>query len=105
MSVSVGACGGVMGAGCGGGPEGVLVVLCREGAPGVDGARACADPWVCSLGFCFGVGLGSARTELAGHLLDVGRHRGREGERGRCWLSLASLRSSLRWSVGLGCRF
>ena len=81
--VFVGLCGGVMRTGGGGGPGGVLVVLCRGCASGA-GAWAYVDPWVRAHGFCFGVGLGSALAAVAGYLLDVGRHRGLVGGQGRC---------------------
>ena len=45
----------------------------------------------------------SAGAALAGHLLDVGRHRGLVGGRGRCWLALAFLQSNRGSSVVLGC--
>ena len=104
VHVGVGACGGVMGTGGSGGPGGVLLVLCRGGAWGV-GARAYVDPWVRGHRLCFGVGLGSASAEVAGHLLDLGRYQGLVGGRGRCWLALALLRSGRERSVGLGCWF
>ena len=104
VSVGVGVCGGVIGTGGSGGPGGVLVVLCRGSACGT-GARAYADPWVRGHGLCFGVGLGSAGAAVAGHLLDVGRHRGPVGGRGRCWLALVLLPSGSGWTVCLGCGF
>ena len=76
VSVGVVASGGVMGTGCSGGAGGVLIFLCPGAAWGVGGARAYADPWICRHGHCLGVGLGSARAVVAGHLLDVSRHRG-----------------------------
>ena len=60
-----------MGTGGGGGPGGVLVVLCRGSAWGA-GAWAYVDPWVCAHGLCFRVWLGSVVAAVVGHLLDVG---------------------------------
>ena len=76
--------------------------MCRGRARGA-GAWACADPWVRAYGLRFGVGLGPVGAAVAGHLLDVGGHRGLLRGRGRCWLALALLRSGRGWSVGLGC--
>ena len=106
VGVGVGACGGVMGTGGGGGPGGVLVVLRRGGARGVDGARAYADTWIRGHGLCLAVGLGSMGAAVTGHSLDVGRHRGLVGGWGRCWLPLALLRPGRGgWPVGPGCGF
>ena len=100
--VGVGVCGGVMGTGARGGPGGVLIVLCRGRAWGA-GARAYVDLWIRKHGLLFGVGLGSVVAAVAGHLLDVHRHRGLVGQRGRCWWAPALLSSGRGWSVGLGC--
>ena len=100
--VGVGVCRGVMGTGGGGRPGGLLLGLCLGGARGA-GARVYADPWVRAHGLCFGVWLGSAGAVVAGHLLNVRRHRGLVRGRGRSWLALALLRSGLGWSLGLGC--
>ena len=104
VSVGVGVCDEVMGTSGSGGPGGVVVVLCRGGSSGA-GAQAYADPWVHGHGFRLGLGLGSARAAVEGHLLNVGRHRVLVGWKGRCWIALALLWSGQEWSVGLGCRF
>ena len=96
VSVGVGGCGGVMGTGGGSRPGGLFVVLCRGVAWGA-GARAYADPWARGHGLRLGVGLGSARAAVAGHLLDVSRYRELVGGQKRCCLVLAFL-----WLVG-GC--
>ena len=69
--VGVGGCDGVVGIGCGGGPGGFLVVLCRGGAWGV-GTCADVDSWVRAHGLRLGIGLGLTVAAVAGHLLDVG---------------------------------
>ena len=69
--VCLGVRGGVMGTGGGGGPGGVLIVLCRGGAWGL-GMWTFVDPWVSAHSLRFGVGLGSAVVAVVGHLLDVG---------------------------------
>ena len=81
--VGVGVCGGVMGTSSGGGPGGVLVVLCPGGAWGAE-AWARVHPWVRAHRLHFRGGLGSVVAAVAGHLLDVGRHRGLVGGWGRC---------------------
>ena len=69
------------------------------------GARAYGDTWIRGHRLCFGVALGFARAAIAGHLLDVGRHRGLVRRWGPCWLALALLWSGYEWSVGQGCGF
>ena len=82
--VGVGGCCGVVGTGCGGGPGGVLVVLSRGSAWGA-GARADVDPRGRAHRLRLRVGMQFAVAALAGHLLDLGWHRGQVGGLGRCW--------------------
>ena len=74
--VGVGVCGGIMGPGGGGGPGGVLVVLCRGDAGGA-GRWAYANPWVRAHGLRLGVGPGSVVAAVsAGCGLTSGVDRG-----------------------------
>ena len=101
LGTGVGACGGVMGTGGSGGPQGLLVVLCGEWA-GRGRTRTCGDMDTDSAS---GFGWVSVRVAARGHLLGVGRHRELVGGWGRCWLPLAFLWSSRGLFVGLRCGF
>ena len=98
--VGMGGCDGVVGTGGGGGPGGVLVVLCRGGAWG-GGAWADVDSQVRAHGLRLGVGFEFVVAAVAGHLLDVGWHRGLVRGWGRCWWTVALFWPCRGWSVGL----
>ena len=96
--VGLGVCGGVMVTGGGGGPGGVLVVLCLGGCVGVRGpvgtrARSRLRGWAGTCG-----GSASRASAGCGPTSAVGRGAGMLAG------ALALLRSSREWSLGLGYR-